>query len=142
VELPKTPGTYILFLSLEVPITTQIGRLGVFTVNPGLYAYVGSAFGPGGLRARLNRHLRHDKKTHWHIDYLTTSAPIVTLWLMESSERYECQWAQQIASTPDITIPIPDFGSSDCGCSSHLFAVPSTATLKLDQPVVIFDQFT
>lgn len=141
-ELPKTPGTYILFLLLEVPISTQIGRLGTFTLNPGLYAYVGSAFGPGGLHARLNRHLRHDKKTHWHIDYLTTSASVVSIWLVESFERYECHWAQQIANTPGITIPIPGFGSSDCACLSHLFVMPSTTALKLAQPIRVFDQLT
>jgi len=37
---------------------------------PGYYIYIGSAFGPGGVRARMLRHLRADKPKHWHIDYL------------------------------------------------------------------------
>ena len=36
----------------EVPI----GKLGVLHMLPGIYVYVGSALGPGGLAARIERH--------------------------------------------------------------------------------------
>ena len=39
-----------------------VGRLGTLDVHPGTYVYVGSAFGPGGLRARTNRHASANKK--------------------------------------------------------------------------------
>ncbi len=48
----------------------EIGRLGSFNIIPGFYAYVGSAFGPGGLRARIRHHLESVAQPHWHIDYL------------------------------------------------------------------------
>ncbi len=36
----------------------EMGRLGRFDIIPGYYAYVGSAFGSGGLPARLGHHLK------------------------------------------------------------------------------------
>jgi Uri superfamily endonuclease len=46
----------------------EIGRLGVYDIVPGYYAYVGSAFGAGGLRARICHHLEstanYGKQTH------------------------------------------------------------------------------
>ena len=48
----------------------DIGSLGRFDILPGFYAYVGSAFGAGGLRARIGHHLESTAWPHWHIDYL------------------------------------------------------------------------
>jgi hypothetical protein len=36
----------------------EIGRLGAYDVVLGYYAYVGSDFGVGGLRARIGQHLK------------------------------------------------------------------------------------
>jgi Uri superfamily endonuclease len=63
-------GVYVLILYLPYRRTIQIGRLGKFNFSDGYYAYVGSAFGPGGLAARLSHHLRRSHKPRWHIDYL------------------------------------------------------------------------
>jgi Uri superfamily endonuclease len=122
--LPTAPGTYLLKLHLAAPDALQAGRLGRFTLSPGDYLYVGSAHGPGGLRARVGRHLRRDKTAHWHIDALTARAPVVAVWYDRSSRRLECRWAQALAAAPCVTIPIPRFGASDCGCAAHLFALP------------------
>lgn len=46
-------GTYILILSSPARSTIDVGRLGRMTLAHGYYLYVGSAFGPGGLRARI-----------------------------------------------------------------------------------------
>jgi Uri superfamily endonuclease len=123
-HFPDAPGTYAVLLRLDSPATLQIGKLGEYEFAEGLYAYIGSARGPGGLRARLSRHHRAAKTLHWHIDYLTAHATITATWWHVSSERLECAWARSLAALPDVTAPIPGFGSSDCGCASHLFALP------------------
>ena len=123
-NLPRTPGTYILFLRLDQPLTVRIGRLGRFDLAPGRYAYVGSAHGPGGLAARVARHLRVDKPRNWHIDHLTALAPVIALWLDASPARLECEWATALRQAPGVTVPIARFGASDCTCPAHLFRVP------------------
>ena len=49
-KIPEERGTYILISHLESMVRLDIGRMGRFDFVPGFYAYVGSAFGPGGLR--------------------------------------------------------------------------------------------
>ncbi len=138
--IPTVPGTYILLLRLAQSQTVTVGRLGEFRLSGGLYAYVGSAQGPGGLRARVGRHLRQDKTLRWHIDALTTTAVVDSVWYDTSSLRLECTWAEALAQTPGITRPIPGFGSSDCDCLAHLFYIPAPLIEQvwqvLDQPLV------
>lgn len=123
--LPSTAGTYLLILRLEAPTWFSVGRLGEIRLGAGLYAYVGSARGPGGLRARIRRHLRPDKRPHWHIDALTAHTPVVAVWWVEAHERLECTWAQTLAALPQVGVPMAGFGASDCACRSHLFNVPA-----------------
>jgi len=68
--LSDEPGTYILILKSAVTRRVRVGRLGNLQLCPGYYVYIGSAFGPGGLRARIDHHQRLAKRPHWHIDYL------------------------------------------------------------------------
>ncbi len=107
--------SYQLFIEISDPITIQIGRLGKFTFPAGSYVYSGSA--KKRLEARINRHLRKDKKTRWHIDYILNH-PLVRIVRVERSELPECTLSQQTAGQ----IIVPGFGSSDCraGCGSHL----------------------
>jgi len=72
----------------------------------------------GGFKSRLNRHLRSNKKPHWHIDYLLQKASISEIILCETNDRVECTIAQALSRQFDS---IPGFGSSDCKCRSHLF---------------------
>jgi len=65
-------GTYILVLHLAAP--RHIGRFGTFAFPAGYCLYVGSAFGPGGLEARIDRHRRARKKPYWLIDHLRRHA--------------------------------------------------------------------
>ena len=67
-------------------------RFGKLTLAAGQYAYVGSAHGPGGLRARVGRHLRAEKPLHWHIDYLTAALPVmhVVTVVVTDGARLEC----------------------------------------------------
>ncbi|MCD4685321.1 MAG: GIY-YIG nuclease family protein [Anaerolineae bacterium] len=141
VEFPNAPGTYVLWLRIDAPLTLQVGRLGTFEWSSGVYAYVGSAHGPGGLRARLRRHLRTEKTRHWHIDALTTAAPVIAVWFMAAPERLECRWAAQIAARDATHAPVVGFGSSDCACETHLFGVPVDQLRALwdvlDQPTTV-----
>ncbi len=73
--LPR-PGTFALVLRRTDASAPCVGRLGRLALRPGHYVYVGSAQGPGGVRARLSRHLRQATRPHWHIDYLTAAAEI------------------------------------------------------------------
>ncbi len=112
-------GTYLLEFSLSREITFKVKSGRVYTLPQGLYIYVGSAFGPGGIPSRLFRHLRRDKKRHWHLDFVTTSSYFTPLKvLVIPGLRVECQVASLV--TP-LCLPISSFGSSDCRCPSHLF---------------------
>lgn len=123
VEWPRVPGTYVLWLRVDVPRTIAVGRWGERMFVAGVYAYVGSAHGSGGLSARLRRHLRADKLHHWHIDALTTCVPIVAIWYATAPERLECTWAQRLARLAGVSVPVEGFGASDCRCTAHLVAV-------------------
>jgi Uri superfamily endonuclease len=121
-------GTYALALWLAQPATIAVGRLGEFTFPAGYYLYVGSALGPGGLKARLARHLRRqasDKRIHWHIDYLRERAAWVGAWAQASARRLECRWAAAVLRRPGAQVVAPGFGASDCRCRSHLVHLPA-----------------
>jgi Uri superfamily endonuclease len=136
-EFPPAAGTYVLIVRVDQPLRLEVGRLGTITLSGGHYAYVGSAHGPGGLRARLNRHLRADKPLHWHIDYLTAAAPVIAIWLRASLERLECTWAQALIARG--TVPVPRFGSSDCACPAHLIALAEPTVPAALAPVTVIN---
>ncbi len=120
-------GTYVLGLWLEAPQTIRVGRRGEFRFPPGSYLYVGSALGPGGLAARLARHLRRvgpDKRAHWHVDYLRERATWMGAWGQRSERRRECDWAEMVQRLPGARVVVPRFGASDCRCPAHLVRVP------------------
>jgi Uri superfamily endonuclease len=118
---PPSHGTYILITHLPASTVLTIGRLGTFPFTAGLYAYVGSAFGTGGLRGRLKHHLAPNKRLHWHMDYLVQAAPIQAIWYLANETPREHDWAAIVAALPDVTTPIHRFGASDCKCPAHLF---------------------
>jgi Uri superfamily endonuclease len=125
--IPDSPGTYVLILHLSRSAEDiRIGRLGQFRFPSGWYAYVGSARGPGGLAARLARHLRQAKPLHWHIDYLRAQVQPVKVWYATGTQKRECAWARALSGLPGASLPVPGFGASDCPCSAHLiyFAKP------------------
>lgn len=114
-------GTYILILENLSTQSIQIGKLGILTVNPGFYVYVGSAFGPGGIPARSARHKNRQKRLHWHIDYLRKNSELLEIWFSLDQTRREHQWADIVRQTPGIQLPMHGFGASDCQCPTHLF---------------------
>ena len=107
--------SYSLFIKVEKPQIITVGRLGSFAFISGDYIYSGSA--RRYLSARVNRHLRKEKKLRWHIDYLL-SAPTVDIVKVLVSTISECE----LVAAGGGTVLIPGFGASDCrsGCGSHL----------------------
>lgn len=119
--IPASGGTYILLVELASPAAIGVGRLGSIPFDAGVYAYVGSAFGPGGLAARLHRYIGGPRKTHWHIDHLLEPAEVIGALHRADIERRECNWARWVGERAKARVP--GFGSSDCRCESHLFFV-------------------
>ncbi len=113
-------GTYLLFLHISENITIDI-REEEIELERGFYIYVGSAFGAGGLTSRLHRHIRKQKKKHWHIDQVTMSKASDILGIAVSiNQKKECEIYQTINKLNEFS-PIQGFGNSDCKnkCESH-----------------------
>jgi len=119
-----------LYLALDTRCT--IGALGAWTLPTGLYLYVGSAWGPGGLAARVNRHLQGGAVRRWHIDYVREWAQPVAVWLAPR-EHFECTWARHLLDSQEAGVIVPRFGASDCRCAAHLLycgaRLPDTISL-------------
>ena len=125
--ITSSPGTYMLLLTLPEQTELQIGRTRRICFDAGLYCYAGSALGPGGLAARLNRHAAGSKRQHWHIDYLLPFTRLLGALAIEYPRRLECSWAEWAGHHAGACIS--GFGSSDCNCPSHLFWIgPSVDT--------------
>jgi Uri superfamily endonuclease len=122
-HVPDEKGTYVLIVSAPRMKRIGVGRLGEFDIVPGFYAYVGSAFGAGGLRARIGHHLESSASPHWHIDYLLQVAELVEVWYTTADQKLERYLADLLEKAPQFRVPIPRFGSSDYhrSRSSHLF---------------------
>lgn len=119
--LPAEAGTYVLLAALPRPRRLITGRLGLCAYPAGAWAYVGSAFGPGGLRARLRHHLGGPGRQHWHLDYLRPALQPRAIITAAGPERLEHAWACLLAAAPGSHTPVRGFGASDCHCDSHLF---------------------
>lgn len=120
-RLPPRQGSYGLVLYLARKTQVTIGKLGNMAFSKGYYLYLGSAFGPGGLRARLGHHLAISKRLHWHIDYLRAAAGVKAIWMVDNQDNLEHIWARQLLAAHNEAVPVKKFGCSDCHCISHLF---------------------
>ncbi|TFG66343.1 MAG: GIY-YIG nuclease family protein [Anaerolineales bacterium] len=152
-SLPVEKGSYVLWLALEDAIQVPVGRLGVVTFPRGDYFYLGSARGSGGLRGRLQHHLKASNHPHWHIDHFRPATIIRGVFYAMSGEPLECIWSQALAEVVGAVNPVPGFGASDCqkGCSAHLVCFPKgiaregvLSILKKDEegyPVLFMDIF-
>ena len=124
-------GTYVLMLKSIVFQSAQVGKLGLLDLNPGYYMYVGSAFGPGGLRARVGRHRDGPNRLHWHIDYVSNILVLQSAWYSYDTSRREHSWAEIISKMKGFSIPKKSFGASDCNCESHLFYSNRKPSIRL-----------
>jgi len=119
---PTQPGAYVLVVDLAEPLDFSVAGGRTVRLEPGRYAYCGSARGPGGLAARLNRHLRAAKPVHWHVDHLTAAGQIAGVGFRVNGR--ECDLFEEITRLPGVRIPVRGLGSSDCAnCAAHLAAV-------------------
>ena len=117
--MPDAPGAYALILRLARETRLDIASLGRPVLPAGLYLYAGSAWGPGGIRARVSRHLRKDKARVWHIDHLAETATVEDVVAFPGGR--ECAI---VAAATGASVPIARFGASDCRrCEAHLLAV-------------------
>lgn len=115
--LASGPGAYILLIFLPEQQSIRVGSLGEIDFLPGWYAYVGSAM--GGLRSRIGRHLRRDKKIFWHIDYLLKFGVLKEIITVESAQKIECLVSRCLAE--NLSSAADGFGASDCSCKTHLY---------------------
>ena len=91
-----------------------------WNLEPGLYAYVGSAWGPGGLVARVGRHMRgRFKKPKWHVDWLIINGtPLLALLFPNVTEDDLYRAASNV-----LRPAVRGFGSTDTDHYTHLFVV-------------------
>lgn len=115
------PGTYALILAAETVARLQVGSLGPLLLTPGYYVYIGSAFGPGGVRARVAHHQRPAARPHWHIDYIRPLTQLREIWYTYDPRRREHHWAELFRQMRGSAVPLLGFGASDCTCATHLY---------------------
>jgi Uri superfamily endonuclease len=126
----RRPGTYALIFHCNRPHCARVGRLGNVFIATGYWIYVGSAFGPGGLRSRLAHHLSPSHRRHWHLDYIKAAMRPVEAWTTADTVKREHDWAVAVASIDGAKRPIPGFGASDCDCGTHLMHMPRLPDFK------------
>ncbi len=113
----KLKGSYLIIIKLEDNKNFKVGKLGKIDFKKGYYVYVGSAM--KGLEKRIQRHLRTQKKIHWHIDYFLSQARIINVFFKLSNNKQECKIAESLG---EKLSSITGFGCSDCKCKTHLFS--------------------
>ena len=113
-------GTYIAVFDLPERCQIEVGKLGCFWFEPGVYFYVGSA--QRNLAARLERHAGRVKPLRWHIDYLSIRANMLGAMIVPGSRERECELARALGQMYQVAVS--GFGASDCRCSGHLFYAP------------------
>ncbi len=120
-QIPAASGAYLILMDLRDPLEIRIATLPPTTLPAGSYIYAGSAMGPGGLRARIGRHLRRDKPRRWHVDHLSEAAASLHAYPVPGGD--ECALVDLLLATRRYGFPLPGFGSSDCRhCVSHLLS--------------------
>jgi Uri superfamily endonuclease len=119
-ELGGETGAYALVIKLAEPVKFSRKALGAAELQGDLI-YAGSANGPGGIKARLARHLKSEKTIRWHVDELTTRAAAVSALAIMGGK--ECEIVRQLLESGTFKPAMPGFGSSDCSnCAAHLLA--------------------
>ena len=134
-QLKPDTGTYALIYECKASRSICIGKLGILKLRPGYYLYVGSAFGPGGIKARVRHHLIAASAPHWHVDYLKPHCEVRELWIAYANVKHEQTWVSTLSKSNNVSIPLAGFGASDTPAVSHLFyfkAQPQISTITGD----------
>lgn len=125
-SLPAAPGAYLLLARLAVPLPLRIRTLPPVVLAAGRYVYAGNARGPGGIRARVGRHLRRGKRPHWHIDHLTEAAAWLRAIAVPGGD--ECALIGALLAAGGCEVALAGFGSTDCrACPGHLLRLQDRA---------------
>ena len=112
-------GTYCLLIHFPRETDISVGAMGVRRFPAGAYIYVGSAL--GGIEQRVGRHKSSKKRRRWHIDYLLEKGEVIAIAAIPSSSKdTECSIAKSLLASEEAEPGAIGFGSSDCGCPSHL----------------------
>lgn len=121
-SLASRKGAYVLLVGLDRALLAGAGRCRSGHLPTGTYLYAGSAYGAGGIAARIGRHFKRDKKVHWHVDRLTLEASCLAAFIVENGN--ECELVEALLESNRVTIALEGFGSTNCStCRSHLLAV-------------------
>lgn len=107
-------GAYLLIIELDRKITIK----NRWNLKAGLYVYVGSAM--SGLIQRISRHMKKDKREHWHIDHLLRHGKILSVIMFPSEERLEEEISRYLSRVLDGP---RGFGSSDLKVRTNLYKI-------------------
>ncbi len=137
-------GIYILEFFVVIPFNISHKRFQNIQFQTGYYYYVGSA--QKNFEQRIKRHLKLDKKLHWHIDYFTTNenTDIKNVYFFKKAPHsFECELTSQLQNKFNLKHLAKGFGNSDCSiCESHLLysqrQIIYSQLLSLYQSVVRF----
>lgn len=122
--IPRKEGVYTLIMQLAKSVYVEIGRLGRHKLLKGIYVYVGSARGRGGLHARIMRHLRRIKSIRWHIDYITVLDECTikaVIYDLTREPDIESIISRKLMEYEKFEPAIKGFGASDKRDYTHLF---------------------
>jgi len=118
-DAPALPGAYVLVIALDQPLIVTAPKMRATCCRPAAIS-IAVRRGPGGLRARLSRHMRSPKSIRWHVDRLPETGRVDGAFVFPDGN--ECAL---VARLSHLDAPIAGFGSTDCRrCRSHLLAWP------------------
>lgn len=138
-------GIYLLEIKLKENLVLDIKKFSKEMLKSGYYYYTGSA--QKNLFQRIDRHLKVEKKKHWHIDYLSSSknSEISRIFVIPNAPKsVECKIGKKLKEEFDITDSLIGFGNSDCrNCRTHLFyskvKIDYNHLFSLYQDMVLFN---
>ena len=116
---------YCLVLHLGESKKIRVGKLGEFVFPSGYYVYTGSA--KNSINSRISRHLRKEKRKHWHIDYFLEESKVILVFI--TNKYGECELNEKVFEIGKGKRVAKGFGSSDCKCESHLALITDLHSL-------------
>ncbi|MFX1286377.1 MAG: DUF123 domain-containing protein [Promethearchaeota archaeon] len=125
IQRKNSQGVYVLVFEIICSFLIDINRFN-WLLRTGFYLYFGSARGKTStsLEKRLTRHFKRQKKTFWHIDYITShpDTKMINAYYTTITGTTECSALQGFLQNFHNTEIIQKFGSSDCKakCGGHL----------------------
>lgn len=126
-------GIYLLVLESNEDFYISNKNFTNYKFKKGFYYYVGSA--QRNLTARIQRHLKEEKKIKWHIDFLTTNKNIKIIDVIcfeNETKEFECILSLKIENQIRNIEIIENFGNSDCKiCKTHLYYTQKRHTREL-----------